>query len=983
MNTLDFFQTTLPEVGPYYGVLFHDKGKTHKSCDTLDDLAALVDKYKDDERVAVYHACASYQHPFVMVPHPRNPDEGKKAWRVPSNWGKAKSFWLDIDCGEEKHESGEGYIDKNAGNVALSLFCSKTGLPRPMLVDSGNGLHAYWPLTRAIGPKSWRKFASALKSLTEELGFLADPHRTSDLSSVLRPPGTFNRKGENAKSVVVRRKCAAIEPEEFAQLLRAAVDKYGVLAVKQYDNADVNADILAHVRESVPSSAVLAASKCQQLAQVKDKQGDVGYDQWFGAIGIIVHSTEGIELAREWSALRAETGHTTCDPDERFNTWNAGPTTCEKFNSANPGGCGGCEFSGKVKSPIMLGRVVPEQPAGEVAAEIDGEEVIVQLPALPKDYGFGKDGSTIRYLTDKDGIIHPFVFTPLTIYATHRVVNESGSYGLAIRAHLPRGRIREFTINTSTLEASNELAKALGDKEIVTTSHEKARFHLTAYLKDSLHKLMSEADEINTLTSFGWHYDMQAFLIGDRLFHRDGTVRKVLVGGYAASVIDRAFGKSHGTIEGYARALNDIYARPGMEPYQYVVASTFGSILTVLGEDTYNGLLLALTGKSGKGKSSVCQAALYAFGDAKEGMTITGDKRVGATENGRWGMLGAFRNIPLLFDETTKVESEDLSRMAYTVSLGKDKIRQTVSNGEVRMAAQHSWRMSPMATANNDIHLAFASMQSNSEAEAVRVVQIRTERYEIPTLGESEVPAAIEQMRRNRGVAGEAFIRHVVTNLHDVEQLWRDTMAEVTKAIPGSKFRFFRNHATCTLAALKIINELGITEFDYQLIFDFAVKLMQDLSEEVDANNVQTPREAFMRMVNELIPRIVITNEYRDGRDKAGPEDSQRVNGAIAGRYVTGNGSKQDAHAGHLYITKREFKAWCGENRVSPAELESFLDAQDVLLKVPPKFLFTRGTNLPMLQSPCIGVDMGKLNGVMVGGPKIVPSDDNGVEDAA
>lgn len=980
MNTLQFFQATLPATGPYFGVLF-TPAKVHISCATLEDLVRFVDKHKDDERVTVYHACVSYQHPFVMVPHARKSDELVKGYRKQPNWSRAKSFWLDIDCTPDKAEAGEGYVDKQAGYAALVIFCAKVGLPRPMVVDSGNGLHAYWPLTRDIGPNSWVTLATALKALAHSLGFLADPSRTSDFASILRPVGTVNRKHGDTKSVVVRRECEPISPEDFSAAIKGAVDKFDVLAAtKSYTDTSVNEDMLAHVPESVPSSAVLAASKCKQLAQVKDTQGDVSYHQWFGAIGIIVHSTEGRELAHEWSARRAETGHTTVDADERFDTWNAGPTTCEKFSEANPEGCAGCEYAGTIKSPILLGRIAPEQAESEAKVEVDGEQVTVQVPALPKDYAFGKDGSTIRYITDKAGIVRPLVFTPVMLYATHRVVSEMGSYGIALRAHLPRGKVREFVISTSTLEAPNELAKALGDKEIVTSNHEKARHHMTAYLKDSLRKLMEEADEINTLTSYGWHYDMQAFLLGDKLFHRDGTVRKVLLGGYAADVAQKAFPKPVGTAEGYAQALNDIYARPGMEPLQYAIASVFGSLLTPLGENSYKGLLLALTGKSGKGKSTACQAALYAFGEA-EAMTIAGNKQVGATENGRWAMLGGYRNIPILFDETTNMQAEELSQLAYTVSQGLDKQRLTSTPTGVRMAARQAWRMSPMVTANNDIHLALSGMQSNTEAESVRIVQIRTERYNMPVLSEAEVPSAVEQMCRNKGVAGELFVRHIVTNLADVESLWRHTMAEVTKLVPGSKFRFYRNHAACTLTALQITNELRITEFNYGVLFDFAIKLMQGLSEEVDTDNVQTPKDAFMRMVNELMPRIILTNEYRDGRDKAGPEEAPRIHGAIAGRYISGTGMRQDAYAGHLYLTKRDFKTWCGTNRVSPNEIEEFLRSQAAWMEVPAKFLFTRGTNLPMLQSPCIGVDMSRVNGVMLGKPKLVVPDADEGED--
>jgi hypothetical protein len=955
MDTLAFFQSILPADGTFYIVLL-DQGKPrHIACNSHAELAQVIDKYRDNEQVAVYHACAAYRDPYVEV-------DGKKRWRIAENWSRAQSFWMDIDCAPEKAEAETGYTDKAAGWAATQIFCKKAGLPLPMVVDSGNGLHCYWPLTKPVTPQTWRKIANALKMLTVATGFLADPSRTADFASILRPVGTINRKGE-PREVKVKRECHRIAPEDFAQAIRVAVDKFCESTPKPSSSASINDDLIAHVPDTLESSAVLAASKCQQIAEMRDSKGDIGYEHWRGVIGVIKHCTEGKELAIQWSERRAETGHTQTDAGAKYESWSSPPTTCEFLSRHNPTGCDGCPYKGKVKSPIVLGRVIPEQAAQEAEVTVDGERMKVQVPEPPEGYGYVASGTT-RYLTDKDGIVHSFVFTPVMLYATHRTVNEIGSYGLALRAHLPRGKIREFVVPTSTLASTTELTKLLADKEVTTSQTKDASMHLTAYLKDSLGKLMAEADEINTLTSFGWHYDMEAFLLGDRLYHRDGSVRKVLVGGFAADIVNRAFNRpAAATVDGYARPLNEIYARPGMEPYQYAICSGFGSVLSAFGEENYCGLMLALIGETGKGKTSVGKAALYAWGEPTH-MTIAGDGSVGSTENARWATLGAFQNLPVMFDETTKMSPEDLSRIAYTVSLGLEKKRMNSTQSGLRMATQHTWRMSPIITANNDIHMALNSLVANSGAEAVRVVQIHTDKFDIPQLAEAEVPSALEQMRHNRGAAGEAFIRHVVTNIEETYEAWRANMVEVTKHIRGSEYRLYRNHAACTLTALQITNHLGITDFDYDTIFNFAVKLMQNLSDEVKENSKSTPKESFNRMVNELVPRIIRTQEYRDGRDKAGPERTERVHGAIAGRYINSTAT--------LYLVRKDFRDWCAKNRVEPDGIETFIKEQGAWVEVPPKFTLTRGTDQPIMQQRCVGVDLAKLNDIMLDGPKLV-----------
>lgn len=962
MTTLEFFNAVLPPNGIFYVVAIDRMERVrHKpltSHQQMVDFLAQTEKSKhvDGQEVNLYFSCASY-HEAKFVD-----EKGLTRYRKKPNWAQAKAFWADVDCGEEKAAKGKGYLTQKDGWAAIKDFCAKVGLPLPTVVNSGNGIHIYWPLTEAVDSADWVPVARKFKALLDQENMIVDPSRTADFASVLRPPGAMNHKQVPLK-VVLKRSCDPISFEQF----EAIID--GKLAGPQPNyklstDSSINDDLLAHVASYPDSSAVEVASKCKQLAKMRDTQGDLGYMEWWGCLGVIKHCTDAEEVAIKWSERRQETGHSHVDAQAGLDSWNAGPTRCSFFSQHNPEGCKGCEFSGKVQSPITLGRIVPEPTESEAPADIDGESVVVQIPAPPAGYGFTANGTT-RYLVDKDGITHSFVFTPLMLYATHRSVGESGSFSLGLRAHLPRNKIREFTIPTSTLASTSDLLKALGDKEIVTTSTKDAALHLTAYLKDSLAKLMAEADEINTLTSFGWHYDMQGFLIGDRLYHQDGTTRKVLVGGYAADLAAKAFPKPVGTIEGYARPLNEIYCRPGMEPFQYAICSGFGSLLSPLGEDGYSGLLLALTGKSGKGKSTVCQAALYAFGDGKDALTVAGDRITGATDNGRWALLGAYKNIPMLFDEVTSMDPAEFSRMAYTVSLGKDKARINSAPGRLRIAQQNTWRMSPFATANKDIHAALSEHVGNSEAEAVRVVQIRTDRYKIPELPPDVVIAAISQMRRNMGVAGEEFIKHIVVNLHDVCELWRTVMEDVSAKIPGAKYRFYRNHAACTLTALQITNELGITEFDYETVFNFAIHLMQTLAEDVQSNNAPSAEEAFNRMVSDLTPRIIQTSEYRDARDKAGPENVYRPNAAIAGRFILGGGPK-DTYAGHLYITFKEFRSWCGTQRVDFDEVMRYLEDAQAVIPTGEKFTITRGTNLPVVQQRVIGIDTNKLHGISI-----------------
>lgn len=134
-----------------------------------------------------------------------------------------KAFWLDIDCSEDKAAAGDGYLTQRAGFDALLKFVSDCGLPEPThLVDSGGGIHAYWALDRVVTPEEWKPISTKLKALAAERGFLADPSRTADMASVLRPPFTQNHKLDMPRDVKLKRGVPPIMFDEFVCAVNAA-----------------------------------------------------------------------------------------------------------------------------------------------------------------------------------------------------------------------------------------------------------------------------------------------------------------------------------------------------------------------------------------------------------------------------------------------------------------------------------------------------------------------------------------------------------------------------------------------------------------------------------------------------------------------------------------------------------------------------------------------------------------------------------------
>jgi hypothetical protein len=970
MDTLTFLKTILPEEGIYYLALFRDGQKfpAHRSYSDLETLAHAIDGMAKQSEVSVYHACATYQLPFIEVEQ----DDGttKKKYRVPDNWNRAKAFWLDIDCGEAKAAKGVGYPTKIDAVKAVFKFAAQIGWPKPLIVDSGNGIHAYWPLTKAIRPEPWRRVANTLKAATQHFGLLADPTRTADFSSILRPAGSINRKNGDAKPVVVKNQCEASDPATLAQALNKVAKEFKLPApverTKPTPLPGINDDLTSHL-ESWPqleSSARKIAGHCQQVRQMAESKGDVSYEHWRGVIGLIKHCNEGVELAHEWSENREATGHAQCDVRARYDTWSAGPTTCEFFERNNAEGCDGCVHKGKIKSPIVLGRVIPitEEKVVEAVSVDTGEVEQVTIPALPYGYQWDK-GLMSRILINKDGIPEPHPFCNNLFYPTMRIRKEDGTFNIGIRMHLPDGRVREFEIPFEAMASTTDLLRSFAKYELIQSNHKDAGQHMHAYLRDSMEELKRKVEEVNTLTTFGWKYDMQAFLIGDRLYHKDGSVRRVLLGGYAAAKRN-VFAAPKGTVAGYAKPLNFIYHRKGLEPLQYALCSGWGSILAPFCEDLYKGLMFSLySGRSGTGKSTVCYNSLYAFGDA-EAMAMKSEDM--GTKNAVYATMGTFNNIPMLFDELTKIDPADLSSMAYYVSLGQERVRMTSRGGSVGFANTATWRMSPFVTSNKDLHAILSMTVANAEAESVRVVQINLDRYNIPVLKGADLQAfqmACDQIKMNAGAAGDAMIRYVVTNVDSLYERMRRKVMELAEHIPEPKFRFYRSHAACTLVMAEIAKELGIIEFDVPTLHTFAVELMLDLRSSVAEATATTPEDAFSRMLNAFHNRIIVTQEYRDNRSGLGPESPKRpINGEVIGRLVSGSpGKKDDPMRGRLMLSAKEVRDWCTKNRVDYRRITEYLQSHGALVAEHERVRLTRGTDVPGGQTWCMVIDTLKL----------------------
>jgi hypothetical protein len=108
---------------------------------------------------------------------------------------------MDIDA---KGKDKDSYDTLAEALVAFNDFITDVGLPRPnVIVKTGGGFHVYWTFERALTIPEWQPLSNALAAAAKAHGLKCDTGCTVDAARILRIPGTFNRKLDVRRPVVL------------------------------------------------------------------------------------------------------------------------------------------------------------------------------------------------------------------------------------------------------------------------------------------------------------------------------------------------------------------------------------------------------------------------------------------------------------------------------------------------------------------------------------------------------------------------------------------------------------------------------------------------------------------------------------------------------------------------------------------------------------------------------------------------------------
>jgi hypothetical protein len=856
-----------------------------------------------------------------------------------------KSFWLDLDCGE-----GKPYESQSVALNALRSFVLANQLPRPTIVNSGRGVHVYWALTEVIGYNEWKPTAEALKKFVAAHNIHADPAVTADAARILRVPETSNFKTNPPKDVAVLVASKPVEFDTFRKLLgvieedeaHEALDSpFGINTPRMALDATTRA-LMGNTVSKFGAIMRKSASGegCAQLLHIYRNQESIEEPLWRAGLSIAVNCEDA-----DSSIHKISNQHPEYDPSETFIKAQAlrdKPYKCATISALNPTGCEDCPLKGKITSPIQIGARVAAATAEDniivMRSATLEEDITVEIPAYPFPYFRGKNGGVYRRgigkddkgEDNKDELIYEYDF-----YVVKRLTDPDAGESLWMRLHMPKDGIREFSAPLSSVLAKDKFREVLAFQGV--TAYNKRLDQLMVYVTKWVQELQQLVEAEKARQQFGWHEDDTKFIVGNREITAAGV--NYSPSSAATAELASIYTKK-GSVNEWRKVAN-IYARPGNEVRAFTLCAGFGSALYKFTK--LNGAIIHLTNNgSGVGKTTIQMLVNSIWGRPVEPLMNQEDKYLARIH--RVAVLG---NLPPTIDELTNMADEEVSSLAYAITHGRGRNRmQSQTNAERSNTLR--WSLIAITSGNKSLYDQLFNLKDFPEGELMRVLEFEVSKMD--SLSKAESDEMFTPMYENYGMAGEIFIRYVITNLPEVKRLLFAVQRKLDKAAGFTqRERFWSATAACAITAGIITKKLGLHDIDMGAVYRWAVATLGSLQHEVRADGTG-PLNRIGMFLNQHHNNMLIVNSFADRRTGLMETPVREPRGELMIRY--------EPDTKLLFISAKALRDWCADSQVSYKMLCDELKKMKVLKGLPKKSM-SKGSDISSPSVVALMIDCG------------------------
>lgn len=969
MNTREFLELLLPTTGFIFTATPLPKlGWANTSHTSLDSAVAHVNHLTFQNKAA-YFALATFEKDKVW-----DAKEEKWRFRTQENAQSIRSFFLDLDVDPAKPE--EKFASKAEALTELRAFVMKLGLPRPMLVDSGGGIHAYWPLAQAVACADWRPIADRFKAICVHERFRADRSLTSDQARVLRAIGGFNFKRD--MPVVLLSATKPIGFADFAQRITAYAERESVPEVAGPSKkaplppvagnpASVFGDNLGTTNDPLNFDRITFA--CPQLQlQVATRGANTGEQLWRAALGV-VKFCEPMQLA----AWAVSDGHPDFDPSRtlaKIENWHTGPTACSHFHSLQPATCESCPHWQKITSPAVLGRQVIEAEPPKVEVVTDVGVAAVTLPDPPRGYARRKhDGAIVLETEDGDGtptfeVVCPYDLYPLALRAQSGIDSNIDERSMW-RVHLPieRGQprqVRDIDVPLALMSDVRGLSKHLFSKGILLNGDQPklVQHYMSAYLQ----KLADAAGREKLYERLGWHDERATFVMGDRVFRKDGTVTAHTPSPQIKNTT-RGLLRMSGTLQGWIDAM-EFYNRPGFEGHRMFMYASLGAPIFHMNDTGNKGVLMTASGQSGRGKTTCLKACGSIWGHP-EALILNGNKD-GSTVNALYSAIGTTHSLPFMWDDITERDPDELRRFLLNISQGQGKRR--MNSDSVQSGHVDTWETIVLATANTDDISRILSSGRDVNPHLMRMVGVEFATIDQGVEAKIKADEFLRQMQQHYGHVGPMMLKVLVTQYDVIRKGYIKNVAMVDRLLQStnaSAERYWSATIAAAYTGAKLAAALGLIRFPVDADLQWMVAHLTQQRTLIQESS-QSPLETLVSFLDgELRGTLIVGTKASSNLDNVvqKPSDDLII--------------RSELDTNTIYIARAAIMKHCADNRIAFKPFEQSLERLGVITSRNAQKVLGAETVYASGQTRCWKLDSTKLGGQANAIPAAVPAANN------
>lgn len=1009
-STIEFLKLILPSQGLYIGWVKRGEEHTQRVFYNFEQLLAWLGEFSA-HGWNVYHALGGFDHMRGQL----NPTTGKREKpRGANNTLFFRSLFTDADS-QVSHPNAVYRTQAEAYQAGLD-FARNAKIPPPLPVNSGGGIHNYWPLDRDIDRALFLRLAEGLKRACIRYRFHVDNKVTANAAQVLRTPGFLHTRLQ--RLVQVGELIPPYSVDQFMHLLEGEDDykprsiSTGHSVPAGQPSTSVGRLLTQSIRYN-PSDPSLVRRNCAQIRRVIESPATCSEPLHRITGGVFKHCEGGTDyyvqhLDDNWK----DRGRAKCD------AWTVGPPYCGSFEQENPGGCAGCYFFDgskqgadrfKITSPTHSGRfIIHSQEAQEAhraqqenqgdagagqddgqAPEINGHHVNGNLHSLglsnihlPQPFAWWKrkpeDPHEHLVYWEKDADdpkSEPIIVShnPIYLASVHRSeAGEAGGCLYAFRQWLPHEGWKTIGIpagdmwNQQSLVALNE-----GGANV------RHQLYFKQYVQLAVDMLNEDGARRPRYEQCGWKKGPGGkrigFLQGALMIER-GRVYEVVVNEEL-----RRRAKFLGPVEGGSVRGWQAAAKQLMPPHDwaawYSVMCGLGAVFLCFLHATESGPIVNNRDiGSGTGKSRRLRAVASLWGLWDGVLILNYD-----TSNAAAYMRSILNHLPFVHDELgVQMKQRDAQILSFLVNMlteGRDK-RRMESGGKKLVNQLNTFQSLEIAASNESCHDHFRVHSKGTDAHILRCQEITSR--SATTLSAGTADRLEIELFKNGGWVGQTFISWLLENdanmafaeerlSYWVEYLYCHTNFE-------QKHRFYVRTLAAAAAAGDVSKRMGnLLPCDPYWVIDQVLEEQKAKTGEKRPDDSAHASDGEAAMAQFLAEHngntLRVHGPYLPGAQKFDPPPWMRPSGKLLIRYEMLNE--------RAYIPINTFREFCLANGFSYADVVSALVAARFIVSLDKQVTLAAGTTLPGVRARCIVIDCS--HAIMQNMPSLKPEqpDDN------